>query len=234
MKTLIVTPTAREAGALGELARAFVCGTGESAYRALADRLRTGAPQMVVLAGFCGGLDPSLEAGSVILGRQVAMAGQPTLDPDRFLIEDVRKSLHANGLPFVFAKLLTADAPVATRDEKRDLWNEHGAAGVDMETYQAVRACAEARIKWVVVRVVIDTAAQELPAGLRSWANESDEAAIGRRAARNPLEWPGYLRLGLRYPRVKGALKRATVRVVRAAQHARNVETLDLLEVAPK
>ena len=231
MKTLIVTPTTREASALGDRAHAFVCGTGQGARDSLAARLRTNPPKLVVLAGYCGGLDPSLGPGSVILGRQVAKAGRPTLEPDRFLVEDVRNALRNGGLAFVFAKLLGVDAPVATLDEKRDLWNEHGAAGVDMETYQAVSACVEARIKWLAVRVVIDGAGQSLPSSLREWAQDGDERAIGRRSARHPSEWPGYVRLGMTYPRARAALKQATVRTVRAAAGARNVETLDLLEV---
>lgn len=234
MKTLIVTPTKREAGALGSRARAFVCGAGPSAFETLSAELRRARPKLVVLSGFCGGLDPSLEAGSVILGRQAAHGEQPVLSPDRFLIEDVRKHLHTTGLPFVFSKLLTVDQPVATRDAKRDLWNLHGAGGVDMETYHAVRACVDANVRWLAVRVVIDGANLHLPASLRSWSGEHDETRIRARSARNPAEWPAYLRLGLRYPRAKAALKTATVRVVRGAQAARNVETLDLLEVAPR
>src|SRR4029079_10234314 len=56
MRVMFVAPMAREAKALG----ADVCGAGPRAGAYVDARLRDGAYDAVVLAGVCGGLDPSL------------------------------------------------------------------------------------------------------------------------------------------------------------------------------
>ncbi len=229
MKALLVVPTRREARALHVAHKAFVCGTGEAAYESLRARLQESKPGLLLLAGFCGGLDPSLGAGAIILCRQVAQAGHEILEPDRLLIEEVRKSLNAEAFPFVLSRLLTVSTPAGTRSEKRGLWNEHGAGGVDMETYQVARAAREAGVRWLAVRSVIDPAGQSLPGALREWDGD-DGPAFGR-ALRNPLAWPGMARLATQFPRASASLRRALPRIVRAANAAKTYETLDLMEV---
>ena len=229
MKTLLIVPTRREANALRVAHKAFICGTGEAAYEAVKARLAESRPGLILLAGLCGGLDPSLGAGSIILCRQVAQAGHEILEPDRLLLEEVRKSLNAAAQPFVFSRLLTVSVPAGTADEKRELWNEHGAGGVDMETYQVARAAREAGVRWLTVRSVIDTAGQNLPGPLRNWSGE-DAAPIGA-AVKDPLAWPGMARLARQFPRASGSLRRALPRIVRAANAAKTYETLDLMEV---
>ena len=228
MKTLLVFPSAREASAVKLRRPPLICGAGDLAGEAVADRLRGEKPGLVLLAGFCGALDPSLVAGDVILGRQVAMEGHDILEPDRFVAEEVRDALHAQGLQFVYSRLLTLEHPAATTDEKRDLWNVHGAGGVDMETYQVAAACKAAGVRWLVVRSVIDTAHQTLPLGLARWRQPGDEGGM-LYGIRRPQDWKKYGTLARQYPTAKRALGQAIPRIIRAAKNAKTVETLDLV-----
>jgi nucleoside phosphorylase len=228
MNIRAVAPTTREAGAFHRL-QPTICGTGEAAGAHIATL--SPKPDVVVLGGVCGGLDPSLPAGGVILARQVVGPGDEMVEADRLLLDEVRAFLRQHGIPFVFSRLLTVPAPVLAKNEKRDLWNVHGAAGVDMETYHVARAAQAAGIRWVAVRAVIDPARTTLPASLASWDGEAGQAALLRRVARRPFEWPAYARLALADRRARAALKRAVPAVAVAIRRARTVETLPLMEV---
>ena len=233
MKTLLVVPTEREANGLGAR-KAFVSGVGQSAYETVRARLAESRPGLVVAAGVCGGLDPSIGAGGVIVARHVLAPGHDLIEPDRFLLEDIRKALHEHASKFVYSRLLTVDRPLATRDEKREAWNEHGAGGVDMETYHIARAAREAGIRWLAVRAVVDTASQALPASLANWDGEGHERMSLRSAALRPWEWPAYARLGRQFPAAIRALRATLPLVIHAAQAAKSVETLAMVEVAPQ
>ena len=231
MKPLVVVATRREARALGESLKPFVCGSGPSAQVAVAERIAVERPDFLLLAGWCGGLDPSLGPADMILGRHVMMAGAETIEPDRLMMDDIRHQLHAKNVPFAFSRLITVSEPAATKDAKRQLWNEHGAGGVDLETWYVAQAAVKARVSWAAVRVVVDAAKQGLPKPLTNWESESSERAIFLQTAVRPNEWPGMARLALRMPSVSKSLRRSTIRVLNAAKSARTVETLDLVEV---
>jgi nucleoside phosphorylase len=230
MNTLIVVPTRREAHALPGQHPA-IAGAGPEAGRRLARRLARAKPELVLIAGLCGGLDPSMRAGGVILGRNVILPDRSQLDPDRFLVDEVRELLHRRAFPFVYSRLLTVEAPAATRDEKRDLWNAYGAAGVDMETYFLAEAAQEAGVRWLALRVVVDGSRSRLPASLATWDRDGAEGASLVRAWRRPAEWPAYLALARAYPKARRGLSQGVDAVVRAASEARVVETLPMVEV---
>lgn len=214
MSILIVAPTEREARAIRG---ARVCGAGAGARAGLARLLETERPQAVVIAGWCGGLDPSLAAGDVILSRSVTAPGQAELRPRPLLLEAARRELRRRrGLRFVSSRILTVERPAAGRSEKVDLWNEFGAAGVDMETYALAAELEERGIPWLAVRVVLDPAGWGLPRSLAGWGSEGDERAALRRAFLRPWEWPAYARLASAVPRAERALRRAAVVVARA------------------
>ena len=79
MSLLIVAPTTREARALGS--GCYVTGTGEAGRQALAGLLREQKPDTVLIAGLCGGLDPSLGPGDLILAREVMDEEGEALQP---------------------------------------------------------------------------------------------------------------------------------------------------------
>ncbi|MCC6382410.1 MAG: hypothetical protein IT304_07860 [Dehalococcoidia bacterium] len=228
MTVLLLAPTAREAAALARW-EPLVCGAGEAASRLLENRLATARPTLVLLAGFCGGLDPSLAPGSVVLCRRVTAPGAEEIEAPRAQFEAVRKALRAQRRPFVSARLLTTPGPVATRAEKTDLWNEYGAAGVDMETYGVAAAASAAGVPWLAIRAVIDAAGTSLPRALRSWSPGTTDQRVAAAALRNPLDWPKYGRFALHARAAQRALRRTVPVVLRAAAHAALVEDIPLV-----
>ena len=198
MSVLLVAPTGREARAIGKACRAV--GTGTDGNEKLAQLLSEHRPDALLILGLCGGLDPSLATGDLILAREVLDEAGEALQPPATTLASARRALRNDGPTFVSSRILTVEQPVATREAKRNLWNIHGAAGVDMETAGFARIAKEAGVDWMALRVVIDTASATLPAALRDWRGDEDDLAIARGIVKRPQEWLAYGRLaaGLR------------------------------------
>lgn len=211
--TLIVTAMPREAAGLGH--GAVACGAGERAAPRLEALLRERTPALVVIAGVCGGLDPSLGPGDLVLARRVLSPDGGELSPRRDVFEAARRAMRARRLAFVSSALLTQPRPAATREEKTDLWNAHGAAGVDMETYAMARIAEAAGVPWLALRAVLERVAEPLPRSLRAWDGDAD-AAVARGAAMRPWEWPAYVRLALQMRRAMRSLRAALPPVLSA------------------
>lgn len=187
-----MTPTRREADALGR--PAVVCAAADAAD--VVAGLRTLPFDMLLIVGVCGGLDPSLAPGGIILARSVATPNGGEFVPDARIFGTVRRAMRAQGTRFVSSKMLTVDKPAASRGEKTALWNTHGAAGVDMETYELAAAAAQRRIPWLAIRAVLDPISSGLSAPVRGWRADADERAILRAVVRRPWEWPAVALLG--------------------------------------
>lgn len=205
MRVLYVAPMVREARATG----AEACGAGAHAGEYVDQQLRDGAYDAVVIAGVCGGLDPSLTPGAVIIARRALDVNGRGIDVDTRVLDAVRAALRARRAPFVSASLLSVDAPLAGKVARTDAWNTHGAAGVDMETYGVAAAAMRHGVAWMAVRVVLDPAGSSLPASLAGWRGEAGEKEIMRTALRRPLEWPAYVRLMLQMRAATKALGRS-------------------------
>ena len=216
MSLLIVAPTTREARALGS--GCHVTGTGEAGERALAGLLREHKPDTVLIAGLCGGLDPSLGAGDLILAREVMDAAGNGLQPPAMTVTNARRALRNEGPRFICSRLVSVVAPVATPEAKRDLWNLHGAAGVDMETAAFARLAVEHGVDWMALRAVIDPAAMALPVSLRNWNGDTGDLATALRIALRPADWLGGGRLALALRPALRALRAATPIVARVAR----------------
>jgi adenosylhomocysteine nucleosidase len=215
VSVLVVTPTRREAAALGRAA--FVCGSAGRAAESVALRLRESHPSLLIIAGVCGGLDPSLGPGSLILGRRLLATGRRELTPDPDLLEAARRALRVRRRTFVSSTLLSVAQPVGHAEEKRDIWNAHGAAGIDMETYEIAAAAEEQHVPWLALRAVLDPAAFVLPASVLAWRDEQSEQEIVRRMLRRPLEWPAYVRLAIDMRRALRGLRQGLPALFAAA-----------------
>ena len=216
MSLLIVAPTTREARAIGSGCQ--VTGTGEAGERTLSSLLDEYKPDTVLITGLCGGLDPSLGPGHLILAREAMDERGEGLQPPAMTLQNARRALRNEGSRFICSRLVTVAGPVATRDAKRDLWNEHGAAGVDMETAAFARVAVEHGVDWMALRAVIDPAAMELPAPLRDWNGESSEFGLAASIALRPNAWLAGGRLAIALRSAGRALRAGTPIVARAAR----------------
>jgi adenosylhomocysteine nucleosidase len=144
--------------------RLSAVGVGACALDARWDALAAGRPPgLVVSAGVCGGLDPDLGAGTLVVPERV-------LGPDGEVLivsPALRRAVLARvGGGDLARTLITSSEVVATQGLKAALRARTGAGAVDMESAAILRHAARSGIAALVLRAVSDTAAESLPAVL--------------------------------------------------------------------
>jgi adenosylhomocysteine nucleosidase len=151
--TLVCFAVKEEAGAFLKLADArpgtsmVVTGMGRrNAERAVRDFLAASPADLVLTCGFAGGLDPVLAPGAVVFTTD-----QPEL----------AAALQAAGAKA--AKIHCADRVAVTAAEKQALRTATGADAVEMESAAIQAVCRELAIPCVTVRVISDSAGEDLP-----------------------------------------------------------------------
>jgi 4-hydroxy-3-methylbut-2-enyl diphosphate reductase len=153
---LVCAPLAVEAMALRERAHMRVVRTGMGADRSrrAAAALALEPARAVVVAGFAGAVDPSLEPGDVVVATTV-------IGPDersRCASESLTPLLRAEGLRVVVGTIACREH-IVRGEERRELFDQ-GACVVDMES--AWLAGAAAARPFSVVRAVVDTPRYEI------------------------------------------------------------------------
>ena len=131
-------------------------------------------PSLVVSWGLCGGLDPRLRPGDLILGAEV-VSNDGAIRTDEAVTSSLAGRLLAAGTRVVIERVTGADAPVLTAGAKSDLRRASGAAAVDMESLIAGQYALKQRIPFVILRAVSD------PAGARPAAGRVESRGFGRR-----------------------------------------------------
>ena len=130
----------------------LIVGIGrQNAGKSVRRFLESCSPELVLTCGFAGGLNLDLKVGDVIFesGMQKAESGN---------LEE--RLLAAGAKP---AKIYCADRIATTAMEKWQLCVDTGADAVEMESAAIHVVCAEKNIPCVTVRVISDTAHEDLP-----------------------------------------------------------------------
>ncbi|HXB59211.1 MAG TPA: hypothetical protein VNU95_06585 [Candidatus Acidoferrales bacterium] len=131
----------------GENVPVFFTGIGRAnADKAAREYLAGQSPQLLLTCGFAGGLDPERKIGDVIFETEN---------------EGVRAKLIAAGAKPV--KMFCADRIAVTAREKKQLREQTGADAAEMESAAVQAVCRERGIACATVRVISDTAGEDLP-----------------------------------------------------------------------
>lgn len=166
-------------------ARVLLTGMGlRNARDKIAEALNRGPlPSLVISSGFAGGLKPGLSRGTVVY--EVG---------ERFKWEAALKN--AGAVPGAFH---CASRVAATIAEKAALRQRTGADAVDMESLSIQEACRHRRVPSVTIRVILDTAEEDLPLDFNTLLSPEEAVDTARLAwalAKSPGKIPALIRLG--------------------------------------
>lgn len=138
-------------------------------------------PAIVFTCGFAGGLDPALAIGDVVF---------ETSD------EDLRNKL--TGADAKPASFVCASSIATTVAEKEKLRRTTGAGAVEMESEIIQVICRDRGIRCATVRVISDTAREDLPLNFNKLSKPDQSLDFGKLAwaiAKSPGKIPALLRL---------------------------------------
>jgi adenosylhomocysteine nucleosidase len=145
----------------------LVTGIGrKNAEKSAREFLATNSPELVLTCGFAGGLNPDLKLGEVVFetdpffSRSRGNETQIKKNLETPHVVSYEKLLAAGAKP---AKFFCADRIATTVAEKKKLRAETGADAVEMESAAIHAVCRERGIPCATVRVISDTANEDLP-----------------------------------------------------------------------
>ena len=127
----------------------------QNAEKSVREFLAVNSPEMVLTCGFAGGLNPDFKIGDVLF--ECGIQSEP---PHVGCYQLKEKLLAAGATP---AKIFCADRIATTVAEKKKMRDETGADAVEMESAAIHAVCRERGIPCATVRVISDTASEDLP-----------------------------------------------------------------------
>ncbi len=173
-------------------------GPGPERARAAAGRLARDGAVLLISFGICGGLDPELRPGDLVLADAILTsdgARHPASAQQRAVLE---ARLSGLALRIVAGPLLGQDRPLVGAADKAARFAASGALAVDMESHGVARAAKAAGLPFLVVRAVADPAGHGLPrAALKAIGPDGRLKLFSALAAMylRPWESPALVRL---------------------------------------
>lgn len=141
------------------------------------------SPELVLTCGFAGGLNPDLRLGDVVFENSSSSSrgdeaqteiGNELEPPDTGCYEKLVAAGAKRGTFFC------ADRIATTAAEKKILREETGADVVEMESAAIHAVCAERGIPCATVRVISDTAHEDLPLDFNALAKADKNLDLGK------------------------------------------------------
>lgn len=182
----------REAAILAGPGRVTICGDAPT-LRARFAELADLRPQLVMSWGVCGGLDPGLRPGDLVVGAEVG-AEDGGVRTDAAVASSLERRLADAGARVVVDRMAAAHAPVLTAGAKARLRHATGAAAVDMESLAAGRYAREQGAPFAILRAVSDPAERDLPPLVMKAVDSEGGIHIGGlilELIRSPGQFPG-------------------------------------------
>lgn len=145
--------------------RRYITGMGrDNAENAIAAALEEIHPKLVLTCGFAGGLNPILKSNEIVFS---ADDGSP--------IYDTLKQAGATPVTFFCARRVAI-----TSEEKQRLWRGMGSDAVEMESESIRDYCRERDIPSATVRVISDTALEDLPLDFNTLLSPAQKIHYGK------------------------------------------------------
>jgi adenosylhomocysteine nucleosidase len=178
-----------------------VTGMGNSAAAGGSRALIAAGARALASWGMAGGLDPTLDAGAILLPTEV-------LGPDGQSFNtacawrDRLSCAVAVLAPVRSGKLVTRSRAIGSVADKAELFRTTGAAAVDMESAAVGEVAERHQLPFIAVRVIVDSAADVLPRAVTAAADSEGHLQIWRligALALAPNQLAPLIRLARRY-----------------------------------
>ena len=175
-------------------------GVGRAAGYIAAEALGRGNGKLagLISLGFCGGLDPALACGSVVVPTRI-------VTPDAEERFDAHEAWHSAVLAGLADLNPCTDPLFSARDVitsaavKRDIHQRHKACAVDMESAGIAHAARRLHVPFLAIRIVLDGANDALPHATADAVKPDgnlDLRGLMRGLARHPKDVPALMVLG--------------------------------------
>lgn len=167
------------------------CGPGKEHASAAAKAAISEGVRGLISWGYAGGLNPELEAGTLIVPAAILTRDGRLYETDTKWRENLLNALGDLGSSSG-ARLLSSDRVLVSAIEKRRAFDETGAAAVDMESAAIVSAANSAGLPCVVLRFVFDAAKDSLPRDADRWIDSGGNQRLAPLGAAllSPRQWP--------------------------------------------
>lgn len=185
-----------------------VSGMGAGAAASGARALIEAGAGALASFGLAGGMDPALRAGSIFLPSEVVAVGGAGIATDGQWRERLSAALMARH-PVTAGRLLSSPSVIGSVAQKAALFRDTGAAAVDMESLAVAQAAQARQLPFIAVRVIVDSAADDLPRAVTAAANVAGQLQLWRllgALVRSPSDLAPLVRLAWRYRAASRAL----------------------------
>lgn len=154
-----------------------------NAARAAEAVIRETAPELLISAGFCGGIAPELQVGDVVVAKRMAIISETGL-------EELPVEIPATGLNFVahqttcgeriFSGTFAGTAVITSKMKLAGMLQDYPCPVVEMESTAIALIAAENKIPLIAIRSVSDPADEELGFSLDEFCNSNLRISPGR------------------------------------------------------
>jgi adenosylhomocysteine nucleosidase len=211
---LLAAATSAERQTIDGILPNTVClqtGVGVPEPEKLLERVRALNPTGLVSTGTAGALAPDLKPGTILLPRRILSPGGRFIDVSPHWHTSVRNALSETVDPHT-EDLWCADRVIRSPEQKAALHRESGAVAVEMESMALFHIAKSLGLPFIVVRVIMDAAEDEIPVAALAAVSASgdlDLGALAGRLWRHPLELGALISLSRSYRKASQGLRQA-------------------------
>ena len=160
-------------GFLGEVTRIVLAEAGEgfASHRAATELLISEhRPSWIISCGFSSSLSEEVQPGDLVIANEISDTHVNSLSVKCNI--PARKRIHVG-------KLIVADSHPVTREEKKALRDRFPGLAADTSSLAAAQVCQERNVRFMVIRVAIDSIDEEIPEQAASMIFHPTSRALG-------------------------------------------------------
>lgn len=180
--------------------KVFLVKTGmgkENVENALSELITEHEIETLISTGFAAGVDYKLKVGDLILANQLSTSSkkEAIIPVDSMLFEQTQAILDKVKIDYWVGEIKTCHR-VAGKEVKMGFINQKP-IGLDMESYWVAKVAEANCIPYLICRVVVDRADDNLPFLVRERREDHPYLAVFPRLLSHPWELVSYLRLAM-------------------------------------